>query len=150
MVGGESAGGSQELARLIDGYGEYLVPELQHYFGLDLRDVLTYDISPRFVLIHINWLPLESAFSAEVRGGQKFRGWSEDRYMRAGLINATRAQSHLFVLANIDAKKTKKPPAPEPYPIPDGVQKVDQTKKPGSFAAMAAAQMAAAKRKEGT
>jgi hypothetical protein len=67
--------------------------------------------------------------------------------MRAAQINAQRAQTHLFVLANIDAKK-KKPAPPEPYPIPDGMDQV-QNKKPGLFAAMAAQQMAEAKRRKG-
>ena len=149
MDGDNPAGGSRELAKLIDEHGGILVPELRHYFGLDVRDVLTYDVSPLFVLIHIGYLPMESAFVAEQRGGQKFRGWSEDRYIRVMSLNAQSIGNYMFLSANMDPKK-KKPPPPRPYAVPDAPVKEDQTKRPGSFAAMAAMQMAAAKRKEGT
>jgi hypothetical protein len=143
-----STGGSRELAKLLEEHGEVLVPELKERFGLDLRDVMLYDMSPRFVLVHIGFLPLGSAFVAELRGGPQFRGWDEDRYINVQRLNAARVANHLFVCANMDPKK-KKPAPPEPYPIPDKRVKEDQSKKPGSFAAMAAQQMAAARKKKG-
>lgn len=142
MAGGDSAGGSAELARLIDRYGEILIPELKHYFGMDLRDLFLEvpPWSPRYVLIHIWWLPVESAFAAEVRGGAEFRGWDESRYMIASLINAIRTLQYLFVLANRDPRKPK-PAMPEPYAIPEKRVKRRWDKKapakPGSFAFIA-------------
>lgn len=144
-----AVGGSTELARLIDGYGETLLPDLKHYYGIDLRDLFrdVDPLSPRFVLAHIKYLPIESAFVAERRGGQHFRGWSEDRYMQAAQINAQKAANWLFILANTDPKK-RKPNMPEPWPLPDGkFKKPDQ---PGSFGFIAKQHLAKAKkRKEG-
>jgi len=106
-------------------------------------------LSPRFVLVHIAYLPIESAFVAERRGGQEYRGWGPDRYMAAGQMDLTKAQSYLFLLANSDPKKAR-PKPPEPYPVPGGHKRVASSDlKPGSFAFIAAAQLAAAKRKAG-
>ena len=148
MDGVHPVGGSRELAKLLEEHGGILVPELKHYFGLDVRDVLTYDVSPKFVIIHISYLPMGSAFVAEMRGGQQFRGWTEDRYIQVMNLNTQRIANYMFLCANMDSKK-KKPPPPLPYPVPDKPVKEDQTKRPGSFAAIAAAQMAAARRKKG-
>lgn len=149
MDGSYPAGGSRELAQLIDKYGEILLPELKHHFGIDLRDLFLDDcpMSPRFVLAHIKILPVGSAFVAEVRGGQEFRGWDEDRYQMAALIDAIRILQYIFVLANIDPKK-KKPKPPEPYPTPDKATKHKQPDKPGSFAFIAKSALAAAKRRK--
>ena len=150
MDGGYPAGGSRELAELIDQYGEYLVPDLKHYYGIDLRDLFSEasPLSPRFVLAYIKNLPLESSFYAEVRGGQKYRGWGEERYMAASELNVLRLLLHVLILANTDPKKTRHK-APEPYPTPDKPAK-KQADRPGSFAFIAKQHIAAAKRKKGT
>jgi len=151
--GGDSAGGSGELARVIDDYGEILVPELRHYFGLDLRELFL-EIppwSPRYVLAHIKWLPMGSAFVAANRGGQEFRGWDEGRYMTAATLDAIRLLIHTFVMAHRDPKK-RAPSAPDPYRTPDdrvgGSYKSKQPPKPGSFAFIAGAKLAAAKKRK--
>jgi hypothetical protein len=124
--------------RLIDRYGEILLPELKERYGINLLDIFQEEppFSPRYILAHIKHLPVESAFIAEVRGGRQFRGWGEDRYMQAALLNAVRAANYLFILANTDPKK-KKPEAPEPWPLPDGKFKAKTPDKPGSFAFIA-------------
>jgi hypothetical protein len=83
--------------------------------------------------MHVKNLPIDSAFYAEVRGGQQFRGWGEDRYMTARLIDSIRALTYLFICANTDPKK-KRPEPPDPHPTPDGL-KVKKPAKSGSFAA---------------
>lgn len=150
MGEGDPTGGSLELARLIDRYGEFLLPELKHYFGIDLRDLFSEapPFSPRYILSHINWLPLGSAFVAETRGGQQFRGWDGDRYIQVALINALRTLIHVFILANKDPKK-KAPEAPQPYPTPDE-KSTPRSAKPGSFAFIANAGLAATKKRKGT
>jgi hypothetical protein len=85
-------------------------------------------------MIHVNNLPLASAFVAETRGGYKFIGWDQDRYMTASLIDAVRVLQHILILVNVDPKK-KKPDAPEPYPLPDDIEK-KQVEDPGSFTSM--------------
>jgi hypothetical protein len=144
--GGYSAGGSGELAELIDEFGELLLPDLKHYYGIDLRDLFAEanPLSPRFVLVHIKHLPIGSAFVAENRGGQQFRGWDEAQYMTAGLINAVRSLQYVTVLANSDPNK-RKPGPPDPYPTPDeGVRRKYRRKSdhPGSFGFMAKARLA--------
>lgn len=149
MDGGDPAGGSRQLALLIDRYGEFLLPDLKHYYGLDLRDLLSEDrpLSPRFVLAHVTNLPYDSALVAEFRGGQQFRGWDKDRYMTATLIDAIRLLQYIFVLANSDPKKTK-PKPPAPYPLPDGQVEAKKPDTPGSFAFIAKANLAAIKKRK--
>ncbi|AFF28322.1 tail assembly chaperone [Mycobacterium phage Twister] len=143
-------GGSAELASLIDRYGEALVPDLKHYYGIDLRDLFSEDhpLSPRWVLLHIKNLPMDSAFVAEFRGGQRYRGWDPSRYMQAAVIDLLRVQNYMFVLANSDPKKGK-PKEPEPYPLPD-YQQTEQKKtyKPGSFGGIVAQMITAKRRKK--
>ncbi len=147
MDGQDPTGGSRQLAELIDKYGEFLLPDLKRYYDIDLRDLLSeHPLAPRFVLAHVNNLDYDSAFIAEVRGGQQFRGWDRDRYQLAALTDAVRAQSYLFTLANIDPKK-QKPAPPDPTPVPDEISKTKQDK-PGSFAFIAKRALAAAKRRK--
>ena len=64
------------------------------------------------------------------------------------LTDAVRTLTYVFVLANIDPKKSK-PKPPEQSPTPDEQTKKKQAK-PGSFAFIAKAKLAALKkRKEG-
>lgn len=144
MDGGDPAGGSRALAELIDRYGEYLVPDLLNYYGVDLRQLFLPEsrLSPRFVISLIKGLPIESAFVAERRGGQQFRGWDESRYALVATVNAIRALQYTYVAAH---SKTK-PKTPDPFPIPE--RKTTQAEKPGSFAFIAAAKLAAAKKRK--
>lgn len=103
-------------------------------------------LSPRFVLALVLCLPKDGAFYAERRGGQQYRGWTEDRYALADMYDAIQAGNHILLLANRDPKKPK-PKAPKPYPRPDDLEKT--TPKPGSFAAMVVrAKKAARERRE--
>ncbi|QHB38032.1 tail assembly chaperone [Mycobacterium phage Cintron] len=143
-----SPGGSAELAGLIDRYGEHLVPDLKHYYGIDLRELFSEvnPLSPQYVLIHIKHLPIESAFVAAIRGGQEFRGWNADRYALAAIINSIRAGNYMFVMANSDPRKGK-PPLPSPWPVPQG-NKAEKKYAPNSFAGIVAAQVIAARKRK--
>lgn len=146
---GYASGGSRELAYLIDRYGEILLPELKHYFGLDLGDAVLEEplFSPRYVLAHIRWLPAESAFVAECRGGPEFRGWDGDRYVSVAILEAIRSLQYVFILANRDPKK-RTPNPPDPYPLPDKITRNKPADQPGSFAFIAKAHLAAAKKRK--
>jgi hypothetical protein len=134
LDGGDSAGGSRELAQLIDQYGEFLVADLKRYYQIDLRDIMKdgSGLSPRLVLCYVRALPLESATVAAMRGGDQFRGWNQELYMLANLLDAVRENTYAFVAAN----SKKKPKAPEPVQRPEKQQK----KKTSLFAAMARAE----------
>lgn len=97
-------------------------------------------------MAHVNNLSFDSAFLAEVRGGQQFRHWGRDLYQLVAMTDAVRALSYLFVLANLGPKATK-PKPPEPSPIPDQTTKSKQDG-PGSFAFIAKAKIAAARQRK--
>jgi len=147
---GNPSGGSLELARLIDEAGEYLIPDLQHYYGIDLRELFAEDkpLSPRWVLIHVLHLPVESAFVAQQRGGGMFRGWDEGRYMMARLIDLMSISNWMFLCANSDPDG-RKPEMPEPYPMPDNIKMKKQLQdRPGSFGFITKTLLAKAKKRK--
>jgi hypothetical protein len=118
-----AAGGSFQLAELIDKYGEHIYRDLHEYAGgLNLVEILRdgSGYSPRQILLLIQGLPLQSATVAMMRGGQEFRGWDQDRYLSAALFDAVKENTFAFISAN----SKRKPPAPEPMWRPK-----EQTKK---------------------
>ncbi|AWY03843.1 tail assembly chaperone [Gordonia phage Nedarya] len=145
-------GGSRVLAELIDKHGGAILSDLLHEYGFDLLEVFAEEesVSPRYVLNLIINLPATSAFYASRRGGAHYRGWDEERYLLAALVNSQRMANYMFQLANRDPKKSSVPPVPEPIPLPDDKdeKKKKPAHKPGSFAAMAASMILAARRKK--
>ncbi|KRD08771.1 hypothetical protein ASE48_08350 [Mycobacterium sp. Root265] len=103
-------------------------------------------LSPRYALALIINLPKQGAFYASRRGGPDFRGWDEDRYALADLVDEMQKSNHYFLLANRDPSKPK-PKAPKPYYRPD-FAKAKVVHKPGSFAAMVVAAKAAKRKRE--
>lgn len=146
MDGGYLAGGSAALAGLIDQYGEVLIASLKHEYQVDLGDIFVpgSGLTPKLALTYIKYLPLGSAFMAERRGGQEFRGWDESRYVNVAMVNGLRTLQHIYVSAHTKGKTA----APEPYPIPDRRKKKDQAKTPGSFANLAMKHIEAKKRRK--
>ena len=146
MDGSDSGGGSRGLTGLIDEYGEHLAGDLLEVYGIDLRDVLRPEsgLTPLFLLALIRGLPMDGRFNSERRGGQEFRGWDAGRYVDVATVNAVRSLQWAYVAAHSKSK----PKPPEPFPLPDkGVRKRDVG--PGSFAAVAAARLSAAKKAKG-
>ncbi len=143
MDGCDSGGGSRGLGQLIDEFGEFLAADLLEYYGVDLRDVFVPEarLTPLYLLVLIRGLPEGSRFVAERRGGPEFRGWDTGRYIDVATVNAVRALQYTYVAAHMK----KRPPAPEPFPIPDKTFKKQSG--PNSFAFIAAARIAAAKRR---
>lgn len=146
MDGGNPGGGSRGVAELIDEYGEHLAADLLEVYGVDLRDVLDPEarLTPLYLLTLIRGLPEDCRFNAERRGGQDFRGWDASRYINVAVVNAVRALQYTYVAAHSKSK----PKPPEPFPIPD-TRRRKKKFGPGSFAFIAAQQLAAAKKVEG-
>lgn len=117
MDGGDPAGGSQGLAKLIDKCGEQILADFQSHYGLNLIQALRPGggHSPRTILALIRQLPPESRTVAALRGGEQFQGWGVDRYMFASILDAIRENTHAFVSAN----SKRKPKAPEPIKRPN-------------------------------
>lgn len=141
MVGGDPAGGSAELARLIDKCGEELLADFQHHYQLDLGDVLRpgSGLTARKALVFIRQLPHESATTAALRGGPEFRGWGPDRYLLARLVDALNENTFAFIAAN----SKKKPRRPKPVELPD--HRAQRKQYPNGFAAIAAERIRAAR-----
>lgn len=116
MVGGDSAGGSFELARLIDEYGEFLISDLSVYHGIKPWQIIDGSYSPRALLAYIKNLPLDSATVSAIRGGPEFRNWNANMYMLANLVDAVNHNTYVLTAANSSKKKPKQP---EPVKRPD-------------------------------
>lgn len=132
MDGRFTAGGSLSVAELIDKHGDALLADFRRYYGLDLVDVIDgrNGLTPRKALALAIHLPSDSAFAASARGGTKFRGWTEDRYLAVAQVNAIREQTWVLAAAN-----SKRPPKrPEPLPTPESGDK--RKNKPGGFEVM--------------
>lgn len=98
--------------------------------------------------MHVLHLPVESAFVAKQRGGDRFRGWGETRYMLARVIDLLAIGNWMFLCANSDPEG-RKPEMPEPYPMPDDIKMKKQLQdKPGSFGFMAKTLLAKAKKRK--
>lgn len=112
MERGDSAGGSAELAKLIDEHGEAIYFDFLRYTPFEIDDVLVpgSGLTARKALAIIRNLPLDSATVASIRGGVEFKGWDNHLYMLANLVDAVKENTYVFVAAN--AKRKPKPPKP--------------------------------------
>lgn len=142
MDGGDSAGGSHGLARLIDRCGEQILADFQSEYGLNLIEVLRPGgMPPRQVLALIRQLPPESRTVAALRGGDQFQGWGVDRYLLASVVDAINANTYAFISAN--SKRKPKSPEPVQRPTKEGGRPKDGTANPFRQ------QLAAAKKVQG-
>lgn len=133
MDGGDSAGGSGELARLIDEHGESIVSDLSTYHGIKPWQILDGTYPPRVLLAYIAKLPIDSATAASLRGGDQFRGWDVNTYVLANIFDAVQSNTYAFIAAN----SKKKPPKPEPMPRPSNKKAKKKDPANNKFAAMA-------------
>lgn len=143
MDEGHAAGGSRQLAELIDEFGEQIYFDLhQHAGGLNLVHALDYDsgYSPRQILMLIRQLPLESATVAAMRGGTQFRGWGLDRYLLTQIADSIHENTYATVVVSGASKR--KPKKPEPMWRPEEKQ---AKPKRNAFGTMAASFLRAAR-----
>lgn len=144
MDGEHPGGGSLELARLIDEYGQHLVPDLTHYYGIDLREILSEDdpLDPEWVLLHVYNLPIASAFNAVQRGGIEFRGWGQEQHTAADMVDSLSDLAYILIMAHRDPSKPaperpRRYPRPGDKPDPETLPDDQKTKfKAGSFGDM--------------
>lgn len=131
---------------MIDEWGGAIYTDLLNYYGVDLRDLFRPggNLDPLLVLTLIHYLPADSAYVAERRGGQQFRGWDDGRYLDA--IQATELRTIAWMYAS--AHSDRKPKPPNPIPIPDHSKK--RSRDGGMFAQMAEARIQAARRRKGS
>ncbi len=128
-------GGSRALADELDSHGGYILSDFREYYRVDILDLFRDDreLSPRVAMQLLMDLPTDSRYVASVRGGQKFRGWGEDRYALVDIANTMRSLVFLYSQTHSKKKLTH----PKPFPFPTGEKKNSSgTEGPGSFAAV--------------
>jgi hypothetical protein len=79
--------------------------------GVDIRDLWRpgSGLTPRYVLMLVGQLPDGSAFAASVRGGARYRQWTLQNHLLAGIFNMTFAANR-----QRGGKPTKKLPVQPP------------------------------------
>ena len=88
--------------------------DLQEFYGLNLVEEMRAGMSPAQVIVLVRQLPIESRTVAQLRGGEQFRGWGQDRYMFAQLLDSVNGTTYAVVASN----SKRKPKAPKPVQRP--------------------------------
>lgn len=71
---------------------------------------------------------------AALRGGERFVGWDQGRYMQARLIDSIAALNYTLILIHRDPHK-QMPDPPASYPLPDDLSRIKRAPRAGSFGA---------------
>jgi hypothetical protein len=131
-----TAGGSFQLAELIDAHGGELISDLLHHYGIHYSEYLgeSPKYQPQEILVYVMNLPLGSNFIAEIRGGPEFRGWDQVMYMLANAVDGINSNAYITLAANSDKKH--RPKAPELVKRPEESKKKREAGQT-QFAAMA-------------
>ncbi|ALK86998.1 tail assembly chaperone [Mycobacterium phage Pepe] len=141
-------GGSLQLGRLIDEYGDAVLADLRSEYGISLKDIFTDSLlGPIELLVLIKELPRDGRYWSEIQGGPQFRGWDDKAWATAALVNEIRAFRFYYLLAQTPKKKRGGMKPPEPLPVPE-VKKRTKQYKPGSFGHIAAMRMAASRNRK--
>lgn len=98
---------------------------MKFYYGIDLVDVIQgRGPAPSFVLVLIEGLPSGSMTAALAGGGTHLTGWSEERWLLAGIYDAL----NLNTRATGNWEKGKAPKF-EPWPRPTAKDRTDEGRK---------------------
>ncbi|AZF98191.1 tail assembly chaperone [Mycobacterium phage Bones] len=144
------AGGSLQLGGLIDDYGDALYADFRSEYHMNLADLFdpASRLGPIQVLALIKELPREGRFWSEKQGGPQFRGWDDNTYTTAALVNEIRALKFMYLMANTPKDKRRRLTPPDPFPVPKVKPQKAKKYKPGSFGAIAAMRMAASRNRK--
>lgn len=84
------------LVDLLDKHGEAIEADLRRHYGVRVRDLFAVDsdLTPREVMSYLIHAPEDSAYHAELRGGQQFRGWTSDRYLLASILDVLQGANY--------------------------------------------------------
>lgn len=97
----------------MDDYGEGLYPDLLHYYGVNLVDVVEgRGPSPALVMLLVQRLPDTSLTMALASGGREQFGWGVDRHMTADIFDAINQNTR--ATGNWGKKAPKFPAWPRP------------------------------------
>lgn len=123
----------------MDAAGGQLVADLLRLYGVNLGDVLTGGLSPRFVLELVRGLPSDCPSAALLREEKDAAGWGVQEYLTAALIDVVRENNYITA-QGLSKRKLKQP---EPLKVPGVDRKKRSAGNGTSFTRMAAAQLAA-------
>lgn len=132
MDGGRRGGKLLSLRKALDEYGGEIASDLLRFYGIDIRDLFTGDLSPRFCIALIEHLPIESAFKSRAlcEGGEQDFGWDRNTFIMAELLDAIHSMHTSFIRSKVKNPKSVQVPAPYRRP---GHAHDNETKKYNPF-----------------
>lgn len=120
---------------MIDEHGVVLMADFQQFYGVNLQDLWTGQLSTRRALILLRGLHDidDSRYKAELRGGPQFIGWGEDRYIAAELHDWTILLAAAWIGKGASVDDFWKRPKRIEQPKPDEVGTIAEFSVPGFF-----------------
>lgn len=84
------------LVKLLNKHGEAIEADLRRHYQIRIADLFRpdCDLTPREVFSYLAFMPEDSAYHAELQGGQQFRGWTIDRYFLAAALDVLQAANY--------------------------------------------------------
>jgi hypothetical protein len=119
---------------MLDDNGGEITADLMRFYGVDIRDLFTGGMSPRFCLALVENLPIESAtYSSHIAEGDRgSRGWDRNTYVMADLIDAINILH--TTLVRVNTNNPKKVKDPDPYERPGAKERTRKAKTSNPFA----------------
>ncbi|MFF3555325.1 hypothetical protein ACWD4V_16035 [Streptomyces tsukubensis] len=114
MDGGRGRGKLLSLRAAINQYGAEIAADLLRFYGIDIRGLVTGELSPGFCLALIEHLPPESAFKSRLlaEGGIHDPGWDRNTFLLADLLDAIQSLHTSFVRSKVKNPRSIQQPAP--------------------------------------
>jgi len=101
-----------------------MAADFRRFYNIDIHDLVTGRLSPRYALALLEHLPPDSAFMTALRGGPEWLGWDRNSDILAHVYDAIQHLTWIYASAN----SKKKPKQPEPFPRP-GAEKAKKEKR---------------------
>lgn len=121
---------------MLDEYGGEITSDLLRFYGVDIRDLFTGQITPRRCLALVENLPIESAtYSKRLAEGERASmGWDRNSYLLADVVDVL--QSLHTTLARVNASNPKRVKDPDPYNRPGQKERDRKAKSSNPFASV--------------
>lgn len=117
---------------MLNEHGGEIMADLLRFYGVDIRDLFTGELSPRRCLALVENLPMESAtHSTRIsEGDRSASGWDRNAYIMADLIDAINILHTSLVRVNTNNPKKVKDPEPYERPGQKERKRKDATSNP--------------------
>jgi hypothetical protein len=119
---------------MLNEHGGEITADLLRYYGVNILDLFTGDLSPRRCLALVENLPIESnTYSNRIAEGERAEmGWDRNTYVMADLIDAILVLHTTLARANVENPKKVKDP--EPYERPGQKERTRKSNTSNPFA----------------